>query len=406
MSKSEQFKSKGMSIVAETEQFVADLLNEKLSDDFRYHNLQHTLSVRAACVSLAEKMDVSSEDQEVLELAALFHDTGFSEVYVGHEDKSKKIALTFLQKHDYPEEKLQKVLSCIDVTNPNARPENQLEKIIKDADLCNLAKPEYIDATQDLRHEWALFLNQTFSDRQWDKLNLNFLKDHQYYTLAAHELFDPQKTENIKNLKKLVKKKKAKLKLVDKNSAKVAKLKPPPNTLNSNKSAQMMFKTALRNHLDLSNLADNKANIMLSVNALIITFGIPLAAPYLDDYPYLLAPLLCLIITCIGSMIYATLATRPIKMTGYTPEEQIKSAGSNLFFFGNFFKMSFKEYQQGMQHIMDDEAKLEDSIMRDLYFLGKSLGHKYQRLRTCYTVFMAGIIVTVLIFGFSYLWSQ
>lgn len=392
-----------MSIVAESEQFVADLLNEKLSEDFRYHNLQHTLSVREACVSLAEKMDVSETDQEVLELAALFHDTGFSEVYVGHEDKSKKIATDFLQENDYPEEKLQKVLSCIEVTNPNATPENLLEEIIKDADLCNLAKPEYIDSTQDLRHEWALFLNQTFSDLQWDKLNLNFLKDHQYYTVAAHELFDPQKTENIKHLKKLIKKVKPKN---DKKSAKVANPKPTPGSLNSNKSAQMMFKTALRNHLDLSNLADNKANIMLSVNALIITFGIPLAAPYLDDYPYLLAPLLCLIATCIGSMIYATLATRPIKMTGYTPVDQIKSAGSNLFFFGNFFKMSYGEYQQGMQHVMEDENKLEDSIMRDLYFLGKSLGNKYQQLRTCYTVFMAGIIITVLVFGISYMLNQ
>lgn len=395
-----------MSIVAESEQFVADLLNKSLSEDFKYHNLQHTLSVRAACVSLAEHMEVSEHEVEVLELAALFHDTGFSEVYVGHEDKSKNIAHSFLLEQGYPEEKIQEVLSCIDVTNPNATPENLLEKIIKDADLCNLAKPEYIDSTQDLRHEWALFLNQNFSDRQWDKLNLNFLKDHQYYTVAAQELFDPQKTTNIKLLKKLVKKGKtevkAKKELNDKKSVKVANLKPPPNSLNSNKSAQMMFKTALRNHLDLSNLADNKANIMLSVNALIITFGIPLAAPYLDDFPYLLAPLLCLIATCIGSMIYATLATRPIKMTGYTPEEQIKSAGSNLFFFGNFFKMSYVEYQHGMQYIMDDDSKLEDSIMRDLYFLGKSLGNKYQQLRTCYTVFMSGIIITVIVFGISY----
>ena len=75
-------------------------------------------------------------------------------------------------------------------------------------------------------------------------------------------------------------------------------------------------------------------------------------------------------------------------------------------FFGNFFKMSYIEYQKGIQHIMDDESKLEDSIMRDLYFLGKSLGNKYQRLRICYTVFMGGIIFTVLVFGISYLISQ
>ena len=201
-----------MSIVAKTEKFVVDLLNEKLSDDFKFHDLQHTLSVRAACMELAHRSELSEEDREVLELAALFHDIGYAEVYVGHEEKSKAIANDFLQQHEYPEDKKDKVLQCIDVTNPTVAPQTLLQEIIKDADLSNLARPDYIASTHDLRHEWATFLNQTFTDRQWDKLNLNFLKDHQYFTEAAQDLFEPQKTQNIKELKKLVKKAKAKKK--------------------------------------------------------------------------------------------------------------------------------------------------------------------------------------------------
>lgn len=165
----------------------------------------------------------------------------------------------------------------------------------------------------------------------------------------------------------------------------------------------MMFKTALRNHLDLSNLADNKANIMLSVNALIITIAMPVAASYITQLPYLLVPAIILLCTCLSSMIFATLATRPIKMSGYTTSETIERGDSNLFFFGNFYRMSFNEYQNGMAKVVDNEEQLEGTIMRDLFFLGRSLGRKYQQLRICYNIFMAGIILAVIIFTIAYL---
>ncbi|MDV7394754.1 DUF5706 domain-containing protein, partial [Arthrospira platensis SPKY1] len=130
----------------------------------------------------------------------------------------------------------------------------------------------------------------------------------------------------------------------------------------------MMFKTALRNHLDLSNLADNKANIMLSVNALIITIAMPLAVSFIKSNLFLLIPLGCLLATCLLSMIFATLATRPIPMTGYTAKEQIDEGRSNLFFFGNFYSMKYDEYQEGMKAVIADESNLEGSIMRDLFF--------------------------------------
>ncbi|HRD82777.1 MAG TPA: DUF5706 domain-containing protein, partial [Saprospiraceae bacterium] len=56
-----------------------------------------------------------------------------------------------------------------------------------------------------------------------------------------------------------------------------------------------------------------------------------------------------------------------------------------------------------MQFIAADENRLDSAILRDLFFLGKSLGRKYTQLRTCYTVFLSGIGITVLIFAVSYL---
>ena len=111
-----------MSIVSEAEQLITELLNNGLSPDHRYHDLEHTLSVREASVAIAKHLGLSGDEIEILELASLLHDTGFTKVYEGHEEASSKIARQFLKSKQYPEEKLKKLIECIDVTR--ALPQN------------------------------------------------------------------------------------------------------------------------------------------------------------------------------------------------------------------------------------------------------------------------------------------
>ncbi len=378
------------SIVASAEQYVMNLL-EGLTKDHVFHNLQHTLAVRSAVVDISRQMNLTVEEKEMLELAALFHDTGFIEVYEGHEKVSEKMAMEFLEKKGYEEEKIQKVIQCIAVTLPSKQPQDQLEKVIKDADLMGLGTDNYPVALAALRHEWEVFLHKSFSDVEWFEMNDKFVSSHNYFTEAAQELYGEKKEQNRKYLKKTAKKER---KEKSKNGGE--------GKIRGSRSAQMMFKTALRNHIDLSNLADNKANIMLSVNALIVTVAVPLAASYISDNLVLGIPVGSLLITCLTSMIFATLATRPIKMMGETSMDSIKKGTSNLFFFGNFYKMSFEEYQEGMEHVISDEANLDVTIQRDLFFLGKSLGRKYHQLRICYNIFMIGMVVSVILFVVIY----
>ena len=168
--------------------------------------------------------------------------------------------------------------------------------------------------------------------------------------------------------------------------------------LEKNKSAQMMFKTSLRNHLDLSGLADGKASTMMNINTLIITIALPFLLPKIEDYPNLIIPAVILLCTCIISIIYATLVTRPHKMGGYTNQEAIQSGKGNLFFFGNFFKMDFEEYLEGIHLTLKNQDNLDETIIRDLFMSGKTLGAKYQKLRYCYLVFIVGIVLSAISF--------
>lgn len=181
-------------------------------------------------------------------------------------------------------------------------------------------------------------------------------------------------------------------------SKKLKKKKVSPNSINANKSAQMIFKTALRNHIDLTSIADNKSNIMLSINALIITISIPFLVSMMETNFLVIIPSSILLISCLVSIIYATLATRPIATKGVTSLKEISERPTNLFFFGNFHAMNYPDYKIGIKAVMEDDNKLDDSITTDLFYLGKALGKKFKLLRICYTVFMVGMILTVIAF--------
>lgn len=384
--------------VSKAERYVKQLLQEKLTPDHYYHNLPHTLAVVDAARLLSARHELTERECEIIELAAWFHDTGFTTAYEGHEEESVDIAEAFLKGAEFGAEGIAEIRRLILATKMGHEPTDQLEMILRDADLSNIGRADYLALLSGLRHEWEIFRNEFHKNRAWYKLNYKFVKKHQYNTEVAQEIYGTQHRQNEKTLRKLSRNKK-------KNKKKKKPAKPDTrtgNTIGTNRSAQMMFKTALRNHMDLSGLADNKANIMLSVNALIVTIAVPMAAGYVNDAPHLMVPVIILLLTCLVSMIFATLATRPIPMTGLTSKEAIEEGRSNLFFFGNFYRMSITEYDDGMNTVIKEDESLESAIKRDLYFLGRSLGNKYNQLRICYNLFMIGIVLSVLLFGISY----
>ena len=377
-------------IITSAEDYVRQIFEEKIpSNRYMYHNWVHTCQVRDEAIVLARQVGTKPEELELLNLASLFHDVGFSETYSGHEDHGIRIAKEFLTSVDYPKDKIAIIEGLINATRVDVKPTTQLEALLKDADTSSLGKPHFQIYTNSLRKELNALQNALLTKRDWAVANLRFLDEHEYYSAIGKERYGLTKEENKKLLQE---------ELVAIDARLEEKERENINTIGSSKSAQTMFKTSLRNHIDLSSIADNKANIMLSVNALIITFALPLLGKEIAANRVLLYPTILLLSVCVISMIFATLATRPIPMKGYSSMESILAKKSNLFFFGNFYRMSFEEYEQGMNATVADNTILDTTIMRDLFFLGRTLGFKYAYLRKCYTIFMYGIITTVIAF--------
>jgi HD superfamily phosphodiesterase len=375
------------SIIEKSKIYVEELFDKKVSKDYCYHNYEHTINVFEASLKLAKHSKLSENDTEILLLSSLFHDTGFSVDRESHEEHSKQIAKDFLEKESYNQEKVNIILECIDATKKDEEPKTQLQKIMKDADLSGLSSKDYQKHAEHIRKELNHFSDEKISKEKWKQVNYEFIKNNKYYSESAKQLFGPLKLENQKSLETMLEQKKDKIK------------KPKILTIANSKSGQTQFKTALRNHIDLSAIADNKANIMLSVNALIITVALPILAETVIEMPIFLYPTISLLCVSVTSMIFATLATRPIKMKGNTTIDDVRLKRSNLFFFGNFYNMKFNDYEEGIKQVIAEDDVLNNAITRDLFYLGKALGSKYNNLRWCYNIFMFGVIFTVVLFG-------
>lgn len=145
-------------------------------------------------------------------------------------------------------------------------------------------------------------------------------------------------------------------------------------------------------------MADNKANIMISVNSIIISIVVTVLIRKLEEFPNYTIPAILLITTCLSAMVFAVLATRPKVTHGVITKEDIEKKQSNLLYFGNFFDLSLSDYTKGMHAMMEDGEYLYDSMIRDIYFLGKVLAVKYKLLRKSYNIFMFGFVISVLSF--------
>lgn len=385
-------------LVTDTQQHITELLERGLTSDHLYHNLEHTLMAKAGVLDLGEKYQLSDTELEILAVSALFHDTGFIKTYDGHEDESIKLAKAFLKEKDYPIENIEKVEQCIQATKMGVEPRTLLQKIMKDADFNPIGKLTYQQKGDNLRHEWEVFKNIKLTDEEWLEQNYDFWSGHKFYTGEAINVFGKTKDKHLKKLSKAV----GKLKKT--NSGKTET--PVEPSILGTKSSQMMFKTTLRNHIDLTSIADNKANMMLSISALIITITMPLLAGNIKENKFLLFPIALLMVTCILVIIFATLATRPVKTPGVTDLSKISEKKTNLFFYGNFYKMNLEDYKKGIREVAADDDILDNSVVIDLFFLGKALGKKFDLLHRSYSIFMIGMTLTVLAFAAAVFFSH
>ncbi|MCF2443586.1 DUF5706 domain-containing protein [Dyadobacter sp. CY345] len=406
-------------ILEEVENFVKSGSNREDSSELPYHNLRHTEDVVNSALKLAKYYKLDDRDFFVVVSAAWFHDCGYyTGEASGHEQRGAEIAATFLTELTVEPEIIMALKGCILATHIPQSPKNLLEEIVCDADLYHLGTDEFSENSKLLRKEAELNSGEKIDKNAWRIKTIKFLESHQYHTDFCRNFLESGKLENLEKLKKKLLKegslkpdlptivpqkensgeiKKVEIKGAEEENEKSKKIKND----RPDKGIETMFRISSGNHQRLSDMADNKANIMITTNSIIISVLLSVLLRKLEDNSNLIVPTLMLLTVCVTTMVFSILSTRPSVPPGTFTKEDIENRKVNLLFFGNFYRMTYEDFAGGMQEMMNDREFLYGSLTKDVYSQGIILGRKYRLLRTGYNIFMFGIVISVIAFVIS-----
>ncbi len=379
-----------------TEQYVTGLFHDNKNPELVFHNLAHTIDVVDRTKEIAGHYYLSEDDMLTVYVAAWFHDTGYLFTDTEHhEEKSVELMQEFMKEYAPDEQLVGKIKECIMATRPPFKHDNLLFQIVCDADTYHLGTKEFKHANQLVWEEYKA-KDPTLVKKEWEAKTIDLLKSHEFYTKYCKDLLDKRKKKNMKKIKE-----KAEENEEEEKTHSFSNLENQTTGLMS-KGIQTMLRLTSENHFRLSDMADSKANILISVNAIIISVILGVLLRRLEQTPYLTIPTLIFLLVSVTTIVISIIATRP-KVTGGTfTDQEIIDKKTNLLFFGNFYKAPFEQYNVAMRKMMKDTDYLYGSLIKDIYTLGTVLGRKYKLVRLAYNIFMIGIVISVLAFAIAF----
>jgi hypothetical protein len=178
---------------------------------------------------------------------------------------------------------------------------------------------------------------------------------------------------------------------IDKEALKQLKKKLAKVAPRSERGVETLFRLLSKNQYTLNTMIDTKSNILISINALILSLILGTVMSQLDTDPHLIYPVIMILFTNLVSIAYAIFATRPELVHG-------KSETRNIMFYGNFQDMEEDEYVNNITNLMNEGDELYKTIAKDTYYLGKTIDRKFKLLRKSFNIFLIGIILSVIAF--------
>ncbi|MGC9355343.1 MAG: Pycsar system effector family protein, partial [Mariniphaga sp.] len=253
--------------------------------------------------------------------------------------------------------------------------------------LAHLASKNYFDLKEKMIKEKSYFEQKELDEYQFLFQSLEFFMAHSFKTDYGQNVLQLQKEENEKELRKKLAK-----------HLKIKKKKKKGKTAYS-RGVESMFRLTARNQINLSAIADNKSNILISVNAILISVILSVLVTRISQIPEFILPTLIFLLTCVATIIFSILSTRPNISSGQFVKSEIAENKVNLLFFGNFYKMKLEDYEWGINQLMQNDKNLYSTMIKDQYYLGKILAKKYKLLKVAYNVFLVGVILSAIAFG-------
>lgn len=405
-------------VLDKVELFATRIISHELSDKMVFHDIKRTHKVVKGAEEIIEHESLTDQEEEIVLIAAWMIHTGFVDVHQLEERKimgntllsycitcSKQIAESFLSSIKYPEEKIKLVLQTMENTDLNATDKNLMDQVLGDALYCSFGKKNAKKELKLMYEENLLVGIVSISKGSWYEIALEYLEKYHYLTDYGKKHFEPEKQaliiklkkehKNIEKQKDLVLKKELDISEIE---LKTLKKDLEKQKGRDDKGIQTMFRITSRNHYTLNAMVDRKANIMISVNSIILSLilGVLLSGQImLEKIDFI--PTILMLSTSILSIIFAIFSIRPTTTHGEFTEEEIRNKNGNLLYYGNFHDMHPRDFEWGMLQMLSDRNYLYTTMIRDFYYLGQTINRKHKNIRKSLNFFTVGLALTTFI---------
>ncbi len=383
-------------ITEQARDYVQSQMLEKLSPNFVFHNFEHTEELTEVCASLSEAAGLPEEERTVLLLAATFLDAGYTRQTEAFQDASAEMAAEYLKQQGRGVEEIQAVTALLQHF-ARKEPASTLAKMLHDAYWSFLGRKRFFRRGDLLRLEWEAVKGETYSLYEWNEKLLDIQLETKYYTPWAQEAFTKRRNKNIADQREEIAK--AHRQTVRKKTGK-----------DFGRGVDTIYRVTLRNHINLSSIADGKANMIISINTLVLSIlltagsaSFSLATFSNTDNLFFIIPVILLMLSSLAAIVFAVFSAIPQTAGVEFTREDVKQHRVSLLYFGNFLKLERDEFIEYLRDLKEDQEVLYDDLSRDLYNLGAVLKRKYRLLTIAYRIFVAGLVISVSVFLVMYL---
>ncbi len=320
------------------------------------------------------------------------------EVFKSYKETANLLAPEILEKSLFSKEEIESILHIVTNVFSPERPTDQLSITFNDIlimDFLGKNGKNHIE----LHYKETILKDITISIKKYNSSLIESFSNYKAQSDFARLNIEPNVVALILSLEKdqtrFYRQKEIVLKKeLDINDNELKELRKNLTSIKGRDSRgiQTLFRTTSQNHYTLNEMVDKKANIMITVNSIILTVIIGgLFRLQATDTTTFSISITVLAISSFLSVAFAVLAIAPNKTQGRFTKEEINNKQGNLLYFGNFHNMTVKEYEWGMLQKLNDSDYLYSSMIKDIYYLGLTLNRKYKLIRISLVTFIVGL---------------
>ena len=381
-----------------------------------YHDIDYAHRLIKNIEKISATEGLSEEDTNLAKIVAWSFTTGFDRLESNFDngifennltENAKRNAKKVLAAEGLEQsETAQVILTALERINMPRVPVTPIEKVVCDSITADLVCKGDDSILKKIYQE-ILLHDVNLSKSNWYDVIINMSSLAALYTEYGKKEIAPKLDEVIESVKQEQKSienatKKIITKELEISDKELKKLKKRVKNMKGrdDRAIQTLMRTTSKNHYTLNEMVDRKANIMITVNSIILSLVISgVIGRSQLEHPIHYLPVAMLALTSISSIVFAILSILPNRTQGTFSEEEIRGKQGNLLYFGNFHEMKQRDYEWGMLQMMNDSEYLYSSMVRDIYYLGQILYSKYSLIRWSLRIFLGGFVFSLIAFA-------